>query len=249
MITKYMRLALAFILVFFTSRSFALENGYQHWQYLKSQCSNCDLYIQIVNPKIQTQKVKLFTEAISVHKADLVALYGIEEEEYNFLAQMAVGILGQESEFFTSQRYFIKESFPGLVTLLKIIQIYLHGHKQVLTANSRGPTQIKIVPQLIAQKYAIMPDELHIPKNAAIATMGFLIEALSELKSRIKKQHLEYIQPNNYVDYLPYIYFGRTRALVSRTAEPEKNHYVQAMKKYMMWVELYERPRSDGTLR
>jgi len=214
--------------------------GYQQWEWLKSNCQNCEVLYLPERAEVRTEKVELFIQALAAHKADLIALYHIDGNEYNLLGHMAIGILGRESEFFTSPRYRLKEAFPSLVHVTKIIHAYLEGQHSI-TVNSRGPTQIKVVPPLIAQNYQITSDNLYVPENAAVATMGYLIEALAQLKKRIAVDHLDFIGPENYEDYLPYIYFGQSKALVNHTATPETNLYVQTMKKYMSWVEVYER--------
>lgn len=221
-----------------------MDSSYRPWQWMQSRCVDCEIFIQITNPKIQTEKVKLFVEALVKHKADLQELYGVHGEEYNLLATMAVGILGRESLFFTSTRYQLKETFPSMVKLMKVVQLYLDGRDGDISANSRGPTQIKIVPEKIAEIYRFDSGSLYIPENAALATMGFLIEALGELKRRIKVNNLPHINPTNYVDYLPYIYFGGTRALVNKTATPDRNIYVQDMKRYMTWIQMYQRDQN-----
>ncbi len=157
---------------------------------------------------------------------------------------MAVGILGRESRFYESPRYRFKEAFPWAVHVMKIMRAAATG--AAVDLNSRGPTQIKIVPKRIASQYGVTVDNLHKPENAALATMGYLIEALTELKSRVKHQHLDYINESNYVDYLPYIYFGSTRRLINGDAHPQSNLYVSEMKKFMTWIELYERAPISG---
>lgn len=217
------------------------QNGYHPWEWMKSEdCSNCEVFYLPEQPQVRTEKVELFMHALSAHKTDLMALYHVSSNEYNLLGHMAIGILGRESEFFTSTRYQVKEAFPSLVHLTKIIHAYLEGHKEA-SVNSRGPTQIKVVPALIEQNYGITTDNLYVPENAAVATMGYLIEALAQLKKRVIVDHLDFIEPENYEDYLPYIYFGQSKALVNRTATPDTNLYVQTMKKYMSWVDVYER--------
>lgn len=223
--------------------------GYQPWEWQKSNCSNCELYIQSLHPDLRTEKVQLFIQALSLHKSELQMLYKIHGAEYNLLAHMAVGILGRESEFFKSFRYQLKETAPGLVRLAKILRYIFSDSNASLTDNSRGPTQIKIVPYAIARAYGIDADHLYIPDNAAIATMGFLIESLGELKRRVGKNKLDFVTPATYVDYLPYIYFGSTRALIKKTATPDKNLYVKDMKKYMQWVALYEREQNPVPLK
>lgn len=215
--------------------------GFHKWEWLKNDCSNCELYILTNAVELRTEKVQLFVQALGLHKSELQMLYKIHGAEYNLLAHMAVGILGRESEFFTSTRYQFKENFPVLVRIAKIIRHMIDGSEKNVSNNSRGPTQIKVVPKKVAAAYGITPDDLHIPDNAAIATMGFLIESLNELKRRIPLNKLENVTPETYVDYLPYIYFGSSGALVKKTATPDKNLYVQAMKHYMSWVEVYER--------
>ncbi|MFS4459301.1 hypothetical protein [Bdellovibrio sp. HCB2-146] len=215
--------------------------GFYKWEWLKNDCSNCELFILTTKPELRTEKVQLFIQSLGLHKSELQMLYKIHGAEYNLLAHMAIGILGRESEFFTSTRYQFKETFPILVRVAKILRHMMDDSGKNVSNNSRGPTQIKIVPKKVAAAYGITPDDLHIPDNAAIATMGFLIESLNELKRRIPLNKLENVTPETYVDYLPYIYFGSSRALVKKTATPDKNLYVQAMKHYMSWVEVYER--------
>lgn len=214
--------------------------GYKPWPGLSSKCGNCELLIQTLHPDLQTEKVQLFIQALSLHKTELQMFYKINSNEYNLLAHMAVGILGRESEFFKSTRYQIKETFPGLIRLAKIMRSVI-SEDIPLSGNSRGPTQIKVIPYTVSRAYGIETDELGTPDKAAIATMGFLIEALGELKRRVVKNDLTFVNPSTYVDYLPYIYFGSTRSLIKKTATPDKNLYVKDMKKYMTWVELYER--------
>ena len=219
--------------------------GYQPWEWQKSRCSNCELFVQALHPDLQSEKVQLFIQALSLHKSELQMFYKIDGDEYNLLAHMAIGILGRESLFFKSLRYQMKETAPGLVRLAKILRYVFSDTNASLTDNSRGPTQIKIVPYTINRAYGIDPEELYVADNAAIATMGFLIEALGELKRRVVKNNLDFVTPATYVDYLPYIYFGSTRALIKKTATPETNLYVKDMKKYMKWVALYEREQNS----
>lgn len=216
-------------------------NGYTRWQWLRSDCLDCDIILLPIRPEVQTEKVQLFTQALSAHKAGLQQLYQISGAEYNFLAHMSVGILGRESLFFKSQRYKLKEMLPWAVHLGKIIESYLLGNQGKVSNNSRGPTQIKVVPEKVARHYGIRNDNLYLPENAAIATVAYLIEALRELKQRVVMNDLNFINAGNYVDYLPYIYFGGTKFLIQKNATPESNQYVRDMKRYMSWFELYER--------
>ncbi|MBO9665439.1 MAG: hypothetical protein J7501_01325 [Bdellovibrio sp.] len=222
------------------------DHGFIPWQWLKSSCDDCSIMLLPTHEKVRTEKVRLFIQGLSAHKKDLQALYKIHGAEYTMLAQMAVGILGRESLFGESNRYRLKEAMPGGVHLLKVLQSYLTG--KPVNENSRGLTQIKFLPELITQNYDINSDNLSVPENAAVATMGYLIEALAQLKRRVVLNKLDHINPQNYADYLPYIYFGGTRAIIKKTATPEKNLYVQDMKVFMSWIEVYEQPLGPQTL-
>ncbi|HWU42610.1 MAG TPA: hypothetical protein VN132_04195, partial [Bdellovibrio sp.] len=224
-----------------------LENtGYVRWEWMKSECDSCEMLMLPTQPKARTQNVLSFVRALEVHKTELQQLYHVSGAEYTLLSHMAVGILGRESLFFASKRYYLKESVPGAVRLAKILEHSLHDRK--MSPSSRGPTQIKIVPAKVAERYGIAPDNLHIPENAAIATVAFLIEALQELKRRVIVNQLGFIQPSNYVDYLPYIYFGGVKSLVNGTAAPASNSYINDMKRYMTWFEVYEREPSRSAM-
>lgn len=215
-------------------------NDFKSWTWQESQCPSCEIEILPLNQALLDESVLAFFKALESHKSDLIELYGVSGQEYNLLAHMAVGILGQESEFFQGTTYRIKETFPWLVSFMKNVKGTWKG--QAVTPNSRGPTQIKIVPQKIAEAFRVTPDDLWKPKNAALATMGFLIEALRELKNRVVVNKLEFVHTGNYVDYLPYIYFGGTKMLIAGNATPDRNLYVRSMKRYMGWVLLRERP-------
>ncbi|MEN0060286.1 MAG: hypothetical protein AAGB31_15715 [Bdellovibrio sp.] len=215
------------------------QQGYTPWQWQLSSCQNCELFILPLRAEVRTEKVMAFVQALAAHKTEIRNLYTVSSAEYNFLAHMSMGILGRESLFFESKRYYLKETFPDLIRAAKVIRSYFYDVP--LSDNSRGPTQIKKVPERIARHYQVTPENLYIPQNAAVATMGFLIESLQELKNRIVSNRLDFITPGNYIDYLPYLYFGSTRALLNGTATPESNIYVKNMKNYMSWFELYER--------
>ena len=105
--------------------------------------------------------------------------------------------------------------------------------------NSRGPTQIKTVPSKIKDHYKITKDNISEPKNSAIATMGFLAEAMVELKNRAKSYPA--ITRENRLDYLHYIYMGSTHEIKNKTATPDKNIYLRQLKEYLKGVKLYQR--------
>ncbi len=179
-----------------------------------------------------------FLKALSTEKEIILDLYHSDPQEYNLLASMAVGILGQESRFFAHWRYFIKRNSQLAIKEMKEFKAWVKESEAV--ANSKGPTQIKNVPDRIAQHYNITEKNLWNPRSAAVSTMGYLIEALRELKQRVKNNNLEMITDETYVDYLPYLYFGGTKKLVNRTATPDQNIYVKNMKRFIKKVAVYE---------
>lgn len=221
------------------------KRGFTKWTWQQSDCPDCPIQFIIKNPELRTPKVESFVLALSSRKSEILEIYPeVSGEEYNLLAHMALGILGRESKFFQSRRYHIKESFPWAVELAKSIRSLWSDKAN--TSNSRGPTQIKKIPERLAEFYNMKTDELGAPDNAAIATMGFLIESLKELKQRIHNGRLAHeINASNYIDYLPYVYFGGTRQLIKGTAEPHRNLYVKEMKTHMAEFDLYQ--KSDST--
>lgn len=236
----------AFLLTLMASLAFASEMPvevspyYREWKWMKSNCKKCSIRFSTEHEELRNPKVLDFLEAIENQKENLLEIYGSDPQEYNLLALMAVGIIGKESEFYLSPRYKVKETVPWAVSILKAVHVYLSPENDRVMPNSRGPTQIKTIPKLIAFHYGIQPNDLKNPRAAAVATMGFLIEALKELKARAKNNHWEFVKKETYADYLPYIYFGSVGQLKNRTATPDKNLYIQAMRKYMSWVKIYE---------
>lgn len=203
------------------------RSSYANYNYSPKDrtCHPIETYIK--EPSFNTATAKTFLKALANEKATLMEMYGLDNDEYNDLTKLAFGILGNESQFGSSKRYHIKEALPFVVSLMK-------GNMFDTSRNSRGPTQIKRVPQKIKQKYGVTKDSLKDPSNAAVATMGFLAEALQELKSKekiAKKNGLE-INSLNRMNYIHYIYMGRSSQVTQGTATPEQNIYFRQIKKY-----------------
>ena len=217
--------------------------GFYKWEFdLTHRCANCELKIFILDPKLKTKNVIGFIETLENKKTEIMELYGhFDSDYYNRLALMALGILGNESQFFKSKKYLLKENFPLLVTGAKLIRNFYTNKK--MSANSQGPTQIKIIPTKIAEKYQLTMGSLHQPDSAALATMGFLIESFQELNNRHRMNQIATDWIEDFEYYLPYLYFGKTRALVDGTATPMSNMYVKSMRAHMKKFELYQRYR------
>lgn len=164
-----------------------------------------------------------FAQTLDQEKRRLMELYGLDNDEYNELAKLSFGILGNESEFGLGNKYVIKENAQGLVSAAK----WLKGNS---SANSRGLTQIKEVPRAIINEYGITTNDLVYPGDAAVATLGVLAEKYKTLK-RIEHRHPA-ITPENRFDYVLYLYYGNSSEISNGTATPEINNYVQNVKRY-----------------
>lgn len=176
-----------------------------------------------------------FVNQLSKEKSRLMKLYRLDNDEYNELARLAFGILGNESDYGRSFKYHVKESIPLVVALLK-------GEGFNTAQNSRGLTQIKKVPALIEKEYGTKKEDLGVPEHAAVATLGFLADALMELK--VKARLNPDINSENQYDYLHYIYTGRPSEITERTATPEQNIYLRQIKEAAAGLLILERKDS-----
>lgn len=234
-----MKIVFGLFFIFISLPVFAQKTIYTKWEWQKSNCQDCGIHFKVQKEDLKNKKTVEFLQAIATQKKTILSLYKSDSQEYNLLAHMAYGILGNESEYFQSFRYFIKRNSQLAITTAKKIDARLHGEDDI-EANSKGPTQIKKVPTQIAEHYKITEKDLWKPFNAAISTMGYLIEALRELKQRTKNNNWEFVTRSTYVDYLPYLYFGGVKKLLNRTATPETNIYVKNMKQHMLKIQIYE---------
>ena len=74
---------------------------------------------KINKPEYNTPVARKFLKTLEKEKANLINLYGLDNDEYNELAIYAFGILGNESAFGDNFRYEVKETFPWGVAYLK----------------------------------------------------------------------------------------------------------------------------------
>jgi len=186
----------------------------------------------ITKKEYQTKTAVSFMSEIDDKKEEIIKLYKITDSEYNELSKLAFGILGNESQFGQSKKYYIKEALPWVVALIK-------GNGIDTSRNSRGPTQIKTIPKKIAEKYDVEKEDLTDPKKAAVATMGYLAEALEELKAK-ESSHPD-ITPENRYNYIHYIYMGKSKEITEATATPMKNIYFKQILNFNEGLEVYEK--------
>ena len=182
-------------------------------------------------------------KALCDYKADLCKDLNIDNDTYNELAILALGIAEQESKFgkplagFRWKKpapYFVKENCEWLVNLVKKMQ----GDKSF---NSRGLTQMKLktytdknVKELF-KKYEITPDKLGEGETSAIATMvvlgSILKNELPALKSKMEQQGV------TKAEALLYCWQNKKSEIRNGTATPDKNIYIRNVKEY---IEKYE---------
>lgn len=173
---------------------------------------------------------KAFAQSIVSSKKSLMKDLNLDNDTYNNLASLAMGIAGQESQYGESNRYKLKESMQGAVSFAKSIL----GNKSY---NSRGLTQMKIEsytdPKVkeMFKKYGITPESVEDPKKSAQATIIVLSCMMKEIpkSSKIDK-----------MDALLYIWNNKKKELTRGTATPDKNLYVQNVRKYAKDFEIYQ---------
>jgi hypothetical protein len=139
-------------------KTFLESEGFRKWNWAnsgKQACLDCQLFLLPANTQLESDQVYAYLQTLEQEKATLLKLYPSDPHEYNYLAQVSVGILGRESLFFRAKRYFVKEYFQPGVNFTKLMRKYLGFIKGVSSRNSRGPTQIKDIPEKISQFYKV----------------------------------------------------------------------------------------------
>ena len=208
------------------------KSDYLPFNFSKRDTSVREIKSIIKKKDYQTATAVEFMSEIDKEKSELIKLYNLSDHEYNELSKLAFGILGNESQFGKSKKYWIKEAVPWAIAIAK-------GNGLDTSRNSRGPTQIKTVPKKIAKKYDVTKENLEEPKKAAVATMGFLAEALDELKAK-EKNHPD-ITPENRFNYIHYIYMGKSKEITKATATPMRNIYFKQILNFNESLDVYEK--------
>lgn len=201
--------------------------------------------IKIVNKEGNTEKSQTFVKALETEKEKLMRMYALSNDEYNDLAMLAYGILGNESDFGRSTKLKIKENAQFAVITARLIKT---GDRDVASNTSRGLTQIKYLPDgIFSKEYPeIKKENLTNPRNAAVATVAYLALAAKQMK-KIAQDNKEdaaklRITRENMMDYMGYLYQGGRGKLStadkSKQATPEFNGYYRNLKLHMSYIEL-----------
>lgn len=227
------------------------------------------LKIFIKDAAIDSKLTRAYVETLAGEKSTLMSIYGLSNVEYNKIAALAFGILGRETKFGTSLKYQWKERHQAEISGFKLAKKKIGDTLSALRSgdawrffsaktwstgsNSRGLTQIKAVPESIVHYYCITANDLNDPRLTAITTVGFLAESLRILKNRTRNRDLGYVTKDNLFDYVLYVYFGSMRQLVNpvidyktgrvvnEVATPDRNLYIQTVRRYMHALAFYER--------
>lgn len=242
------------------------------WQPLANEWGTAlysDVRFLIKDDDLAPGFTKPFMAALESEKLNLMRIFYLSDDEYNRLALMAFGVAAQESQFGSSFKYVVKENVQFGVTLLKRFEAWNEGHTYD-AKNSRGPTQIKAVPEKLKKYYRIDEASLKRPRNAAIATLAFLAQTYNEMLVRARdRKRFYFINDQSIFDFTLYGYFGGLRRILRRAqlpqdldlnvltdaqldpiAVPEMNAYVLGVKKTIRWVSVLERsPRLKYDLR
>lgn len=171
-----------------------------------------------------------YVNSISVNKKAFQKRFNLSSDEYNRLAELAVGIAQQESKYGTSNRYKLKGNIPDWA-----IRFAKGGGNP---ARSRGLTQIKIngdneEMRNIYSQLGVNEETIEKPEISAIATMARLAYMYNtEVKGRNFKG-ANNSKVDTY-DALLYKYMGRNSELKNRTATPSKNNYINNVKRYSL---------------
>jgi hypothetical protein len=202
---------------------------------------------------------KRFVKALGSYKQILMHSYNLTDSQYNKLAVMAFGILGVETKFTGSLKYKGKEQLPGLVKMGKHLkqfskilkssngnlQTAWEAASQSVDLNSRGGTQIKMIPAKIFQLFHLRRKDLDAPEWSAVATIGFLADSLAEIRTMVQNAQpqgqLLFINKDNIYDYIPFIYLGKVNLLKNGTANAAQEPYDQAIRRNMHFIGLFER--------
>lgn len=184
-----------------------------------------------ISVDISDEFLRRYVQALQDEKPKLMRLLKIDNDDYNLLTEFAFGVLSPETNFGKSWKYRIKEIAPFLVSIVK-------GNGFNTSKNSQGPTQIKRIPDVIAQEYEIEKSDLKEPEAAAITTLAFAAGQLREL--RTMAQNTPAFTEENLQDYLYYLYNGRRNELRTGTANPQKSISIRKIKSAIQHLQIEE---------
>ena len=224
----------------------------QDYNYAKQSVGFKPIKMRITDGEAKTTASVPFVKALEDEKEKLMKLFSLTNDDYNDLATVSFAIMGNESNFGKSKKYWIKEHDQGDVIIAKAAKRLWEGKNpfdRSVANTSRGYTQIKELPEGAWRKAypEINKTTLGDPKNAAVSTIAYLAGAVRTLKNiaveNQKDPRKVKITKENLVDYLGYIYQGRKGALKdgNEPANADFNTYVQGLRRHMAQIEVSQK--------
>lgn len=182
---------------------------------------------------------KNYAQAIVNNKRELQKRFNLTSDEYNRLAELALGLAEQESKFGTSTKYKIKENTPD--AMLDIAKYVIRRNKGAI---SRGYTQIKNKSdnkelQEIYKELNIDDDNIYNADKSAIATIARLAYMYN---NEVKGRNFKTAEGNDLNPYhaLMYKWLGKNNELRNQTATPNKNVYIRNVNQYSRNFDMYD---------
>ncbi len=201
--------------------------------------------INITNKEARNKTSEKFVKALADEKPKLMKALGISNDEYNELALIAFGVMGNESKFGESFKLYLKEGGQDIVKLAKFVT---SGDVKASLNTSRGYTQIKYLPEDVMKKYypEISKSTLIKPEHSAIATVVYLAEAFNTMKGIVRENEQDpkklRITQETMIKYIGYFYQGgRSKVTTTKAkdqATPEWNEYYQGLVRNMSFLEI-----------
>lgn len=192
-----------------------------------------------------TQEGNNMLKALCDYKEQLCKDLGLDNDTYNELALLALGIAGQETNYGywaagigKMTPYIFKEKMPKVFNFVKEKVV---GDKSF---NSRGLTQMKLESytdpkvQEMLSKYNINPNNLAMGENSAIATVIVLNSILKNELPSLKSKMQECGITNT--EGLLYCWNNKKNEIKNGTATPNKNLYIQSINGFMNDFMLYQ---------
>lgn len=180
------------------------------------------ILIEFKSEEHKTDEMKEFAGTLESQKEDLMKNLNIDNDTYNDIASMTLGIVGQETKFGTSKRYRIK-NFPLGKRWVGRIGKWLINDDSI---DSKGLTQTKVeaytsdeVKKLFV-KYGINKDSVANPKESAIATMIALTDMYKNELPGIEKEMKELRVSKE--EALLYLYQGKKYLIKKPEHETQK---------------------------
>lgn len=175
--------------------------------------------------------VSAYISTLEREKLRLMEILKVDNDDYNILSGFAIGVLAPESDFGKNWKYLLKEFLPGVVSLSK-------GNGFDTSKNSRGPTQLKVIPEEVMEQYGITKTNLTDPENAAVATIAISADFLRQLRN-VGINH-QLINEENIQNYLYYLYQGKRVQIKEALATPDDNLAIRKIMSVVNGLEFLE---------